>query len=146
MASHGSPAISDNGKFDKSHTFQKYGLLLWESSGRLRWGLPTQIERSKWRRNCTVPRMLRCPRCDSQHIRASYSKSTLDSVVKWLLNKVPFRCRKCRLRFYRREPQQSTTTSASTIAPWAPFTHRGEDRHPAKRRQTAQGSAPANPR
>lgn len=62
----------------------------------------------EWPRSCRLPRMPNCPRCDSQYIRASYSKSTLDSVVKWLLNNVPFRCRKCRLRFYSREPQQNT--------------------------------------
>jgi len=53
-------------------------------------------------------KMRRCPRCDSQYIRISYSKKMLDNFAWWFLSRVPFRCRKCRLRFYRREPQQNT--------------------------------------
>jgi hypothetical protein len=52
--------------------------------------------------------MQKCPLCDSQNIRISYSKKIRDYFFKWFLHSVPFRCRKCRLRFYRREPQQST--------------------------------------
>ena len=52
--------------------------------------------------------MLRCPRCDSQYVRISYSKKILDNFFWWFRDKLPFRCRRCRLRFYRREPEEST--------------------------------------
>jgi len=63
--------------------------------------------------------MSKCPLCDSQNIRISYSKKILDYFFKWLLNRVPFRCRKCRLRFYRREPQLSTVlVEAAAVKQW----------------------------
>ena len=52
--------------------------------------------------------MRRCPRCDSQYIRVSYSRKILDHLVWWLLNRIAFRCRKCRLRFYRRESHENS--------------------------------------
>ena len=55
-----------------------------------------------------LSRMLRCPRCDSQYVRISCSKKILDNIFWWFLNKVPFRCCLCRLRFYRRYPEEST--------------------------------------
>ena len=51
-----------------------------------------------------------CPRCNSQDIRISYSTKTLDYLARWLLDRVPFRCRTCRSRFYCRERQESTPT------------------------------------
>jgi hypothetical protein len=60
--------------------------------------------------------MRRCPRCGSQYIRASYSKKVLDKFIWWFLNRVPFRCRKCRLRFYRREQPQNTDYVKGTAA------------------------------
>jgi hypothetical protein len=84
----------------------KYGLLPWKAEGDTLFC--RTYSSARWPRSCSLPRMQKCPRCDSQYIRASCSKSTLDSVVKWLLNKLPFRCRKCRVRFYSREPQHGT--------------------------------------
>lgn len=55
-----------------------------------------------------ISEMHRCPRCGSQYVRISYSRKMLDSLAWWFLNRVAFRCRKCRLRFYRKEPQQNT--------------------------------------
>ena len=53
---------------------------------------------------CQVSRMPKeltsCPQCDSQDIRFSHSTKILDFLATFL-NRVPFRCRKCHLRFYR---------------------------------------------
>ena len=64
--------------------------------------------------------MQKCPLCESQHIRISYSKKIRDYFFKWFLNRVPFRCRKCRLRFYSREPQLSSVLmEAAAVRQWA---------------------------
>ena len=53
-------------------------------------------------------------------LRISYSKKIPDYFVKWFLNRVPFRCRKCRLRFYSREPQLSSVLmEAAAVRQWA---------------------------
>jgi len=44
----------------------------------------------EWLRSCTYPRMHKCPLCDSQNIRISYSKKIRDYFFKWFLNRVPF--------------------------------------------------------
>lgn len=62
----------------------------------------------------------RCPLCDSQYIRVSHSKKILDFFVRLFLDKAPFRCRKCRFRFYMREPQVSTAyfREAASVRQW----------------------------
>jgi len=72
--------------------------------------------------------MQKCPLCDSQNIRISYSKKIPDYFVKWFLNRVPFRCRKCRLRFYSREPQLSSVLmEAAAVRQWAKGLHNHRD-------------------
>jgi hypothetical protein len=67
----------------------------------------------------------RCPLCDSQYIRVSHSKRIFDFFVRLFLDKVPFRCRKCRLRFYMREPQVSTAyfREAASVRQWTQGLH-----------------------
>jgi predicted nucleic-acid-binding Zn-ribbon protein len=43
-----------------------------------------------------------CPGCGSHNVRESHSERLLDFLVE-LFNFVPFRCRHCRNRFYRRD-------------------------------------------
>lgn len=64
---------------------------------------------------------IQCPRCESRDIRISYSKTILDLFFSWFLDKVPFRCRNCRLRFYLREPEESTEyfESVASVKRWA---------------------------
>ena len=60
-----------------------------------------------------------CPRCNSQDIRISHSTKILDYFARWLLDRVPFRCRKCRLRFYCQDPQESTLLrEAAAVRLW----------------------------
>ena len=60
-----------------------------------------------------------CPRCDSQDTRMSQSTFVLDFLFMRLLDRVPFRCRHCRLRFYRTRPQQSEVIRvAAAVKRW----------------------------
>jgi hypothetical protein len=60
-----------------------------------------------------------CPRCDSRDTRISQSTAVLDFLFRQLLDRVPFRCRNCRLRFYRRRPQQSEVLRvAAAVKRW----------------------------
>ena len=60
-----------------------------------------------------------CPRCDSPDIRNSYSTGILDFLFRELLDRVPFRCRHCRLRFYRKTPQQNDVLrEAAAVKRW----------------------------
>jgi len=60
-----------------------------------------------------------CPRCNSEDIRISYSTKILDCLAKWLLDRVPFRCRKCRLRFYCPDQHESTLLKeAAAVRLW----------------------------
>ncbi len=70
----------------------------------------------------------KCPRCGSLYIRASYSKAVQDLFFSWFFNKVPFRCRNCRFRFYLREPEKNTEYFRSTEAV-RQWTERLRNRH-----------------
>ena len=62
----------------------------------------------------------KCPLCASQDVRISHSRTILDFFVTLFLDRVPFRCRKCRLRFYRPEPQVNTDyfRDAAAVRQW----------------------------
>jgi transcription elongation factor Elf1 len=60
-----------------------------------------------------------CPRCDSHDVRNSYSTAVLDFLFKQLLDRVPLRCRHCRLRFYCKAPQQNEVLrEAAAVRRW----------------------------
>src|SRR5262245_11417613 len=71
-------------------------------------------------RSAGIPNELpSCPRCDSQDTRFSHSANILDFLLRQLLDRVPFRCRHCRLRFYRKTPQQSAVLrEAAAVKRW----------------------------
>ena len=65
-----------------------------------------------------------CPLCESRNIRISYSRTVLDPVVRQILNRVPYRCRKCRLRFYKRHTEANpalTLKAAAAVRRWMEF-------------------------
>jgi hypothetical protein len=69
-----------------------------------------------------------CPHCHSQDIRVSHSTKILDFFARLFLNRVPFRCRNCHLRFYRQDPQLSTVLAdAAAVRRWT-------DRLPKRRK------------
>lgn len=55
---------------------------------------------------------VRCPRCGTQDVRKSLTKSLLDRITG-MFALVPVRCRQCRHRFYRRGVDSQDTDSDS---------------------------------
>ena len=69
--------------------------------------------------------MPNCPRCDSQYIRGSHSRKIMDFLVELFFDTVPFRCRKCRLRFYQRQPEETTfIREAAALKQWSDVRYR----------------------
>ena len=83
-------------------------------------GVMLRSEPEDFERAIRSPKYVGCPRCTSQDIRISHSKTILDFFVRLFLDRVPFRCCKCRSRFYGQEPQVNTDyfREAAAVTRW----------------------------